>query len=100
MGDRSNWADETVAIDIPHTSSDRRAFPYPGTWLPYAETFRPPLDTKSLEWVFEFENPLFPSVLVQGPEVILMGMREPRQYRWIVMWWTERLGPVSLVVRL
>ena len=97
-------SNKTVATDIPHLQSSRgprRENPFPGTWIAYAETFRPPLGTTSLEWVFEFENPWFPSVLVQGPEVILTTVHPaPDEYRWIVMWWTERLGPVSLVVRL
>ncbi len=95
LGDELPIGDETEAIDIPI-----REIPYPGTWLPHAQTFRPPWQSKSLDWVFERENPWFPSVLVQGPEVTLTGGRSSDEYRWIVMWWTERLGPVSLVVRL
>ncbi len=39
----------------------------------------------------------FPGVLVQGPEVIIL-QGQPEEYRWIVTWWTERQGPVPLVV--
>ena len=58
--------DETEAIEIPP-----REAPFPGTWLPTRDPFRPPVYSDRLDWALERENPWFPSVLIHGPEVTL-----------------------------
>jgi hypothetical protein len=76
-----------------------RDSPFPGNWNRSQDNFFPLRDTKLLEWEWDFENPWFPSVLIQGPEVFIVnGGLE--QYRWVVTWWSERQGPEREVVRL